>query len=85
MEPIIVASRNSIKTIHPPLGCYLLVCEELSYLFETVSSDGLNFNRLHPSALPLSLRFENYGKYLILSIALLRQIGKKCSPFLLSC
>ena len=44
-----------------------------------MSSDGLNYNRLHPSALSLSLRFENYGKYIILSIALLHQIGKKCS------
>ena len=49
-----------------------------------MSSDGLNYNRLHPSALPLSLRFENYGKYLILSIALLHQIGKKCSHFYLA-
>ena len=52
--------------------------------FQTVSSDGLNYNRLHPSALPLSFRFENYGKYFILSIALLDQIGKKCIFFYLA-
>ena len=49
-----------------------------------MSCNDFNYNRLHPSALPLLLRFQNYGKYLILSIALLHQLGKKCSHFYLA-
>ena len=49
--------------------------------FETMSTDGLSYNRLHSSALLLSLRLENYSEYFILSIALLHHDSKKCRQY----
>ena len=46
-----------------------------------MSSDFLNYNRLQPSALPLSLRFEKNSKHFIFSIAFFYHVCEKCRHF----
>ena len=77
MISIIFAIHNSTKTIHPPSGCQFLECKEASHFSETVSIDGLSYNRLHPSALSILLRFEEYGEYFFLCIPLFHHISEE--------
>ena len=44
-------------------------------------SDFLNYNRLQPSALPLSPRFEKNSKHFIFSIAFFHHVSEKCRHF----
>ena len=94
MKPIIFTIHNSINTIHPPPGCLFLECKEVSRFPETVSIDDLSYNRLHPSALSILLRFEEYGEYFFLCKPIFHHISEQChfthfrrrslSPFLAS-
>ena len=69
IKTTLLAFHNLIKAVLSPPNCWLLACQEFIHLFEIVSSDFVNYNRLQPSALPLSLRFEKNSKYFIFSIA----------------
>ena len=77
MKPTIFAIHSSIKTIHPPLGCWLLECTEVSHFLETVSISSLSYYRQHPSALSVLFGLDEYGEYFFLRISLFHYISKE--------
>ena len=81
VQPIFLAIRNSIKTIHPPPGYQLLECKEFSHLLETMSINSLRYYRQHSSPLSVFLRFEEYSEYFFLCIPLFHCISKERRHF----
>ena len=63
MKPIMFAIHNSIETIHPPPGCLLLECKEVSHFLDAVSCNNLSYYCQHSSRVSVFLRFEKYGEY----------------------